>query len=67
MIQIILFFWVCLNSVTAISQTVIQASVRDKETKEPLSFCGILIKDSGKSCISNEDGVFRIDETPANP
>jgi hypothetical protein len=67
MIRMILFFWLILHSLAAIAQTVIQARVQDKETRQPLSFCGIRVKASGKSCISNEDGVFRIDETPANP
>jgi len=64
MIRIILFFWLMLHSLTGFTQMVIQAGVLDKETRQPLSFCGIRSKASGKSCISNEDGVFRLTGLP---
>ncbi|MBT3207363.1 MAG: hypothetical protein HN704_15665 [Bacteroidetes bacterium] len=50
---VILSFW-------SFSQDNIQATVKDAKTKEPLQYCNIVIKSSGKGTITNADGVFNI-------
>ncbi len=42
------------------SQTEIKATIKDSQTKEPLSFCNVLVKGTKKGTITNTDGVFSI-------
>lgn len=45
------------------SQTNLKAIIKDSKTKEPLSFCNVLIKGTNKGTITNIDGVFNIEIT----
>ncbi len=58
--RIILFSIFSFYSVCSFSQTIIKASIKDSQTKEPLSFCNILVKGTKKGTITNLDGVFSI-------
>ena len=49
-----------LTSLHAFSQTSLQGTVYDAKKKTPLPFCGVSIKGSRQSCITNADGVFQI-------
>jgi hypothetical protein len=42
------------------SQVIIQCTVKDGVTKEPLVYCSVGIKGSSQGSITNDDGVFRI-------
>ena len=42
------------------SQTVVQGRVKDAKTKEPLPYCSISVKNSGKGSLTNPEGVFNI-------
>src|SRR5882724_1413618 len=42
------------------SQDLLQCSVKDFGTKEPLAYCSVAVKRSGSGCITNTEGVFGI-------
>jgi len=51
---------IILWTVSTFSQTRITGTIKDSETKEPLAFCSIAIKNTNKGAITNTDGVFII-------
>lgn len=62
-----MFAFFLLSSLAGMPQVVIQGSVRDSKTKEPLPFCSIASKSSHLGTITNADGVFRIElRSPAD-
>ena len=60
-IQIIIFIpFLALSFQSGLSQTLLKGTIRDAKKKTPLSYCGVSVKGTHKSCIANEDGVFQI-------
>lgn len=55
-----LFSVLFLSILSAFSQTIIQGTVKDAETKEELPWCNISIKGSRKGAITNSEGNFAI-------
>ncbi len=54
---IIVFFF---SWVFCPAQIFLEGSIKDANTKEPIAFCAIGLKNSTKGWLSNEDGVFGI-------
>ena len=54
---LIFFFFLNFFSSFAVD---IRGTVKDARDKKPLAFCAVIAKRNGSTCISNEDGVYKI-------
>ncbi|MCC6370786.1 MAG: carboxypeptidase-like regulatory domain-containing protein, partial [Bacteroidia bacterium] len=59
-VRILLFVSSCFSSTFILAQISFEARVLDSLTKKPVAFTAVGIKGTSRGCLSNEDGLFKM-------